>query len=373
MQLIFFRLTERPPLPPFYLDAIDQPIQTVAAEHREHALAGSMPSAAVAGKIGALIELHGGPASGKSAIMQHLLLAILSPTTLPDGTPAYGQEAPAVVIDVDRRLDPIRLHQTLVTHVVQCVLAAQGLDGHDAQIIAELERDPGVHDVVHTAMNRVSVYRIDHHQQLLAVLRTLARRIESEPPSPTWSPPRYLIIDSLSMLLWSLKSATGPVPQEYDDLSRTILAQLTRIRHRGVGVIVSTWEVFARRHLASVLRSQPGRSRGSTATSGLSADAVAQLVRQVDAHDPVAIAHALHIKAVDTLGATIGKSVTFRFVLTRLDTAEETGAEDERANDARANALLTTFVQCQLVHPRVLPPLLVAVNAQGVQDVANPT
>ncbi|KAJ3359851.1 hypothetical protein GGF32_008984 [Allomyces javanicus] len=281
--------------------------------------------------------------------MQHFLLTILSPTTLPDGTPAYGQESPAVVIDADRRLDPIRLRQTLVTHVVQCLLSAQGFEGHEAQVISELERDPDVHDVVHAALNRVSVYRVDHPQQLLAVLRTLARRIESEPPSSIWSPPRYLIIDSLSMPLWPLKSATAPVPQEYDDLSRTILAQLARIRHRGVTVIASTWEVFARRHLGSVLRSQPGRPRGSTATSGLSADAVAQLVRQVDAHDPVAIAHALHIKAVDTLGAAIGKSVTFRFVLTRLDTVEEAEADDEGSFDpdpALSINLLDVLLTC---------------------------
>ena len=133
-----------------------------------------------------VVEIVGGPASGKTAILTHIIINTILPQKL-NGVKLGGHESGVVYFDNDYHLDLILLARQLHYRIRQTLqLQHQMVDVEDSV----------VESCVCSSLQRLTVYRCRDTVQLLATLLQLPHFLSSNQHI------RVLVMDSINAFFW---------------------------------------------------------------------------------------------------------------------------------------------------------------------------
>ncbi|KAI0034283.1 hypothetical protein K488DRAFT_22691, partial [Vararia minispora EC-137] len=150
---------------------------------------------------GDVIEIQGGPASGKTHLLYHLVSVCILPT-------AYGGwNKAAILYDTDQGFDVRRLQQILITRVSTHMLRAHQ-EGVDTA------------SIVSGAMRNLRVFPVESASQLSASLQELPAYHGEE---LTTSEIAILAIDSLSAFYWEDRFAMESTRPRYSWSTRAFI------------------------------------------------------------------------------------------------------------------------------------------------------
>ncbi|KAI9221326.1 hypothetical protein BC828DRAFT_381274 [Blastocladiella britannica] len=379
----YLRLRTRPPLPRFFLEAVDAPLRlgeqapavpTNVYRQQQHPVI----------RAGDMMEIHGPPQAGKSVLIEHMLLTILTPPSAPgpSGHSHYpsmvhlhGHGARVALIDASRRFRIGRLRAMVERHAQECLARSteQVVEDGDEETRKDALRAWSA-SVAHSALRNLDIYRASSLPQVHAIVRALYAAHPNRPrrrlpgqvvttarPTPTRPPVSYLVIDALSDVHWPIRVALAPPPQAppppvattaapnsgvppagplIDPVAAATSALATDLVRLGtecaVTPILVTWQPYA-------------RPEGG-------GDSVPARADPNEVLDDVGIraAERMEWSAGDRVGRSLARAVRARICMWRISDG--------------SHAQQPTVCAVQVVTPRAAPPRAISVHPTGIVD-----
>jgi len=173
---------------------------------------------------GDAVEIRGGPASGKTALLQSLVLACITPSNFPSSeSHANGWGKGAVVFDCDSRWNPCQLRTLLKHHLHTCSGGPP---------------DQDLDSVVALCLRRVHIFRPSSPLALACTLQGFETYISTRMSNQVLG---IVLLDSVSAFYWESKYVTETGVPGLNELQVALskLHQL-RLKYRPL-VLVSSW------------------------------------------------------------------------------------------------------------------------------------